>query len=112
MERGTQNTISKGNPMGIPEHYFKSVKQSIIMVRKGKQKKARLERLKNEIVDYVIAVDQCSASDIVHHLSNEKKMRNHGLTPRKIGLFIPRYLKGLVSFTMDKSTGKRIYHPA
>ena len=53
--------------MGIPEHYFKSVKQSIIMVRKGKQKKARLERLKNEIVDYVIAVDQCSASDIVHH---------------------------------------------
>ncbi|MEK9731239.1 MAG: hypothetical protein VW230_05725 [Candidatus Poseidoniales archaeon] len=82
------------------------------MVRKKTQKEARLERLMNEIVDYVNTVDQCSASDIVHYLSNEKRMRNHGLTPRKIGLFIPRYLKGIIAFSLDTTTGKRIYHPA
>jgi len=87
-------------------------RQYSIMVRRKTQKEARLERLMSEIVDYVNTVDQCSASDIVHHLSNEKRMRNHGLTPRKIGLFIPRYLKGIIAFSLDTTTGKRIYHPA
>ena len=56
---------------------------------KGSQKKARLERLKNEIVDYVAQAPGASAADIVAFLSNERKMRNHGLTTRKVGLFIP-----------------------
>jgi len=36
-------------------------------------------------------------------------MRNHGLTSRKVGFFIPRYLKNIVGFKLDRSTGKRIY---
>ena len=55
---------------------------------KGSQKKARLERLKNEIIDYVTQAPGASAADIVAFLSNERKMRNHGLTTRKVGLFI------------------------
>ena len=33
-------------------------------------------------------------------------MRNHGLTTRKVGLFIPRYLSDLVGFKLDNTTGK------
>ena len=51
---------------------------------KGSQKKARLERLKNEIIDYVSATPGASAADIVSFLSNDRKMRNHGLTTRKV----------------------------
>ena len=51
----------------------------------GTQKEARLARLKNEIVEYVSTQDSCSAADSVHHLSNERRMRNHGLTARKGG---------------------------
>lgn len=80
------------------------------MKGKGSQKEARLNRLKNEIIDYVGASPGCCAADIVSFLSNEKRMRNHGLTTRKIGLFIPRYLAGIVGFNLDNSTGKRIYH--
>ncbi|MEK9651223.1 MAG: hypothetical protein VW102_03400, partial [Poseidonia sp.] len=79
---------------------------------KGSQKKARLERLKNEIVDYVSNTPGASAADIVAFLSNERKMRNHGLTTRKVGLFIPLHLADLISFRLDASTGKRIYHAA
>ena len=79
---------------------------------KGSQKKARLERLKNEIVDYVAMVPGASAADIVAFLSNERKMRNHGLTTRKVGLFIPLHLSDLINFKLDSSTGKRIYHLA
>ena len=78
----------------------------------GTQKEARLARLKNEIVEYVSTQDSCSAADIVHHLSNERRMRNHGLTARKVGFFIPRYLSDFISFTLDHSTGKRLYHLA
>ena len=60
----------------------------------GSQKQARLERLKREIVAYVAQYPGCSAADIVCHLANNRKMRNHGLTARKIGFFIPRYLNG------------------
>jgi len=74
----------------------------------GSQKQARLDRLKREIIDYVKQYPGCSAADIVSHLSNNRKMRNHGLTARKIGFFIPRYLKQ-VNWTLDSGTGKRIY---
>jgi hypothetical protein len=77
---------------------------------KGSQKKARLERLKNEIIDYVSTSPGASAADIVSFLSNDRKMRNHGLTTRKVGLFIPRHLSELIGFHLDSSTGKRIYH--
>jgi hypothetical protein len=76
------------------------------------QKRARLNRLKNEIIDYVSSQPQCSAADIVDYLSNERKMRNHGLTTRKVGFFIPRYLSEMIGFTLDNSTGKRLYHLA
>ena len=79
---------------------------------KGSQKKARLERLKNEIVDYVSQMPGASAADIVAFLSNERRMRNHGLTTRKVGLFIPLHLSHMINFRLDSSTGKRIYHLA
>ncbi|MCS5533461.1 MAG: hypothetical protein NZ736_04310 [Candidatus Poseidoniaceae archaeon] len=77
---------------------------------KGSQKAARLNRLKLEIIDYVGISPGCCAADIVSFLSNERKMRNHGLTTRKIGLFIPRYLADIIGFRLDIATGKRIYH--
>ena len=46
--------------------------------------------------------------DIAHHLSNERRMRNHGLTARKIGFFIPRYVAE-ITFELDPNSGKRIY---
>ena len=79
---------------------------------KGSQKAARLNRLKLEIIDYVGISPGCCAADIVSFLSNERKMRNHGLTTRKIGLFIPRYLTDIVGFRLDNTTGKRTYHLA
>jgi len=51
----------------------------------GSQKVARLERLKVEIIEYVSANPGCSAADIVDYLSNTRRMRNHGLTSRKVG---------------------------
>jgi len=35
-------------------------------------------------------------------------LRNHGLTARKVGFFIPRYCKD-ISYALDASTGKRLY---
>jgi len=75
----------------------------------GSQKQARLDRLKEEIKTYVAGFPGCSAADIVNYLSNERRMRNHGLTARKVGFFIPRYLRDVVTFVLDKGTGKRIY---
>jgi len=56
---------------------------------KGSQKKARFERLKKEIMRFVTANPGCSAQSIVANLSHDRTMRNHGLTPRKVGFFIP-----------------------
>jgi len=81
----------------------------LYMNGRGSQKSARLERLKMEITEYVSRNPGCSAADIVDHLSNTLRMRNHGLTSRKVGFFIPRYLKNIVGFKLDRSTGKRIY---
>ena len=82
------------------------------MTGNGTQKLARLERLKVEIVEYVSLNPGCSAADIVDYLSNTRRMRNHGLTSRKVGFFIPRYLKSCVMFTLDRATGKRVYSVA
>ena len=96
-----------------PDCYTGSdIMNMITMKGYGVQKQARLNRLKNEIIEYVASQPQCSAADIVDHLSNERKMRNHGLTTRKVGFFIPRYLPELIGFTLDNSTGKRLYHLA
>ena len=58
----------------------------------GAQKKARFERLKQEITRFVLANHGCSAQSIVANLSHDRAMRNHGLTPRKVGFFISRNL--------------------
>ena len=79
----------------------------IEMRGKGSQKEARLERLKEEIIEYIAGVPDCSAADIVHHLSNERRMRNHGLTTRKVGLFIPRYLSDLSLIHISEPTRRR-----
>ena len=50
---------------------------------KGSQKEARLERLKEEIVEYIAIRADCSATDMKYYLSNERRMRNHGLTTRR-----------------------------
>lgn len=93
----------------FPRHLLRYEKT---MRGKGSQKKARLERLKNEIISYVAQTPGASAADIVAFLSNERKMRNHGLTTRKVGLFIPLHLSERIAFRLDTSTGKRIYHLA
>ena len=51
----------------------------------GAQKLARLERLKIEVLDFILANPGCSAQSIVGNLTNDKQMKNHGLTPRKVG---------------------------
>ena len=76
---------------------------------KGSQKKARFERLKEEIMRFVTANPGCSAQSIVGNLTNDKQMRNHGLTPRKVGFFIPRYLQSRVTWWQDHKAGRRVY---
>jgi hypothetical protein len=74
----------------------------------GSQKKARQKRLEGEITRYVANHPGCTASDIVAFLSIELRMKNHGLTPRKVGFFIPRHCES-VTWAMDSSSGKRVY---
>jgi len=74
----------------------------------GSQKKARNERLRNEIVEYVQENEPCTAQQIVAWLTIDRKMRNHGLTPRKVGFFIPRHCKG-IDYYRDHSAGRRVY---
>ena len=74
----------------------------------GSQKQARRNRLKSEILDYVSSNPNCTASEIVASLANDRRMKNHGLTPRKVGFFIPRYCKEIL-WNQDTSTGKRVY---
>lgn len=75
---------------------------------RGSQKQARRNRLKFEIMDYVSSNPNCTASEIVASLANDRRMKNHGLTPRKVGFFIPRYCKEIL-WNQDSSTGKRVY---
>ena len=76
---------------------------------KGSQKKARFERLKKEVINFVGANPGCSAQSIVANLSHDKSMRNHGLTPRKIGLFISRNLSKKLTWWQDHKAGRRVY---
>tara|TARA_Y100000766_G_scaffold53851_1_gene43649 strand:- start:80 stop:298 length:219 start_codon:yes stop_codon:yes gene_type:complete len=59
---------------------------------KGSHKEAHFERLIQEIMRFVMANYGCSAQSIVAGLAHDRAMRNHGLTPRKIGFFISRHL--------------------
>ena len=68
---------------------------------KGSQKQARFERLANEVRKFVYANPGCSAQAIVASLNHDQKMRNHGLTPRKVGFFITRNLRQRP--TMDRN---------
>ena len=80
-------------------------------IGKGTQKKARLQRLKDEIRRFVFANPGCSAQTIVAHLTHDKKLKNHGLTPRKVGFFIPRHLKTHLIWWQDHVAGRRVYGP-
>ncbi len=75
---------------------------------KGAQKQARLRRLREEILNFVTTNPGCTASQIVAWLSIDLRMKNHGLTPRKVGFFIPRYCKELI-WRQDSQTVKRVY---
>ena len=76
---------------------------------KGSQKKARFERLKEEIMRFVTANHGCSAQSIVANLAHDRTMRNHGLTPRKIGFFIPRHLADKLTWWQDHLAVRRVY---
>jgi len=78
---------------------------------KNSQKTARLVRLMSEVKRFVFSNPGCSAQSIVAFLSLDKIMRNHGLTPRKIGSFIPRYLRQDVTWWHDHRAGRRVYGP-
>ena len=75
----------------------------------GAQKKARFERLKQEITSFVLANHGCSAQSIVANLSHARAMGNHGLTPRKVGFFISRNLAEKLSWWQDHRAGRRVY---
>ena len=78
-------------------------------VGKGSQKRARFERLKIEVEKFVFANPGCSAQSIVANLAHDKSMRNHGLTPRKIGFFISRNLSKSLTWWQDHKAGRRVY---
>ena len=77
--------------------------------RSGTQKRARFERLKQEITRFVMANHGCSAQSIVASLSHDRAMRNHGLTPRKVGFFISRNLAEKLTWWQDHRAGRRVY---
>ena len=79
--------------------------------KKGSQKQARFERLRIEIRQFVTANPGCSAQAIVACLNHDKKLRNHGLTPRKIGFFITRNLRQSLKWWQDHRAGRRVYGP-
>ena len=95
-------------PPGDPLSCLIYLQRLMISMAKGAQKEARLRRLREEILKFVSVNPGCTASQIVAWLSIDLKMKNHGLTPRKVGFFIPRYCKELV-WKQDSLTGKRIY---
>lgn len=79
---------------------------------KGSQKRARYERLKGEVHRFVSANPGCSAQAIVASLNHDQKLRNHGLTPRKVGFFITRHLKSTLTWWQDHKAGRRVYGPS
>jgi hypothetical protein len=79
---------------------------------KGSQKRARFERLAEEVRRFVFANPGCSAQAIVANLNHDKKLRNHGLTPRKVGFFITRHLRSSLTWWQDHRAGRRVYGPS
>ena len=79
---------------------------------KGSQKRARFERLVSEVRAFVCANPGCSAQAIVANLNHDQKMRNHGLTPRKVGFFITRNLRDSLTWWQDHRAGRRVYGPS
>ena len=78
---------------------------------KGSEKQARFERMKQEVRRFVTANPGCCAQAIVANLNHDQKMRNHGLTPRKVGFFITRHLKSSLTWWQDHKAGRRVYGP-
>lgn len=74
----------------------------------GSQRNARRERMTEAIVKFVSENPGSSAQSIVGHLSADLGMRNHGLTPRKVGFFIPRFCPQLTWY-QDHKAGRRVY---
>jgi len=66
--------------------------------KKSSKKLARHNRLIDEILSYLSISPKSKSVDIVHYLSNERRMKNYGLTPRKIGMFITSYCKENITF--------------
>ena len=77
----------------------------------GAQRTARYHRLRSEIIEYVNANPYCSAAQIVAALCIDRRLKNYGLTARKIGFFIPRHCKELM-VSRDSRSGTRLYAPA
>ena len=75
----------------------------------GIQKEARRNRLINEIYNFVSSNPGVSSAAIVGYLTTEKRMRNHSLSSRKIGFFIPRYCKDRIRF--EEQNEGRAYFP-
>jgi hypothetical protein len=75
----------------------------------GIQKEARQNRLIKEIYNFVIDNPGVSSAAIVGYLTVEKRMRNHSLSARKIGFFIPRYCKDKIRF--EERIEGRTYFP-
>ena len=75
----------------------------------GSQKKARFNRLCREVRHFVSANPGCSAQAIVANLNHDQRMRNHGLTPRKVGFFITRHLTSSLTWWQDHRAGRRVY---
>ena len=78
---------------------------------KREVKKAPFERLANEVRKFVYANPGCSAQAIVASLNHDQKLRNHGLTPRKVGFFITRNLRQSLTWWQDHRAGRRVYGP-
>ena len=76
---------------------------------KSSQKLARQNTLVNAIYKFVNANPGVGSAAISGHLSADRKIRNAGLTSRKIGYFIPRHCKDKIRFE-EKNEG-RVYFP-
>jgi hypothetical protein len=70
---------------------------------------ARRNRLVSEIYNFLTESPGVNAAAISGYLTAEVKMRNSGLTSRKIGFFIPRYCKEKIRF--EEQNGGRMYFP-
>jgi hypothetical protein len=75
----------------------------------GRQKEARQNKLITEIYNFVCSNPGVGSAAIYGYLAVDLKMRNAGLTARKIGFFIPRYCKHQIRF--EEQGESRIYFP-